>query len=253
MNLNKCTCGSEAELKVTVGGPNFYYAIHCKSCNRNSRCSGNLLPMIYSTDIPNRPQGSSDEAQKVWNEMNDHTIVIAGITRSGLSLTMQMLESGGIDCVGEWPAYEKYSMGGIQWEAIKGRAVKVVDTHRQLPPKGKYKVIRLHRSIVEQSKSIIRFMDQIGGVTVPMSNCKKIANSLLADYAIIDQWASKQDSVIRLRFEDLITKKEQVAKRLDVFLGGGLDTLKMQGVVIDRGVESQEELLEIKMLWSQAK
>ena len=187
------------------------------------------------------------------NEMNDHTIVIAGITRSGLSLTMQMLEAGGIDCVGEWPAYEKYPMGSIQWEAIKGRAVKVVDTHRQLPPKGKYKVIRLHRSISEQSKSIIRFMDQIGGITVPMSNCKKIARSLFYDYAIIDHWANKQDYVLRLKFEDLIKDKEQVANRLNVFLGGGLDTLKMQGVVIDRGVESQEELLEIKTLWNQAR
>lgn len=41
-------------------------------------------------------------------------IIVTGIARSGLSLTMQMLHAGGIPCAGEPPAFEPYPLGQIE-------------------------------------------------------------------------------------------------------------------------------------------
>ena len=69
--INKCSeCGSEAKSKVTIGGPNFYYAIHCTKCNNNSRGMGNLLPQLFSEPSPHTPQRTKDEAVNVWNKAN---------------------------------------------------------------------------------------------------------------------------------------------------------------------------------------
>ena len=47
--INKCKdCGSDAEIRVSFGGPCTYYAVHCLNCNNSSRGVGNILPQLYS-------------------------------------------------------------------------------------------------------------------------------------------------------------------------------------------------------------
>lgn len=72
-----CICGSDAEVKVTSGGFNYYYAVHCRSCERNSRGLGNLLPQLFSTNSPNTPQTSREEAIKAWDKINQAAIAKA--------------------------------------------------------------------------------------------------------------------------------------------------------------------------------
>jgi hypothetical protein len=69
--LKKCPrCGADGKLKVTIGGPCFYYAVHCTACNHNSRGNGNILPQLYSGDTPDSPQKTREDAYKAWNKIN---------------------------------------------------------------------------------------------------------------------------------------------------------------------------------------
>lgn len=79
-------------------------------------------------------------------------LIVAGITRSGLSLTMQMLHAGGYPCEGEPPDFEPHPVGEMPWERCERRAVKLVDAHHQFPPAGSYDVIRLIVALVDESE-----------------------------------------------------------------------------------------------------
>ena len=98
------------------------------------------------------------------------TIIVAGITRSGLTLMMQILHKGGYPCFGNWPAFEGYNFGLIPWTLAKRRSVKLVDAQKQLPPPGDYHVIRLRRDLKQQTKSIIKLMKALG---ISVSNIQK--------------------------------------------------------------------------------
>ena len=75
--IKNCVCGSHANVKVTTGGPCFYYAVHCAGCDRDSRGTGNILPQLFSTPSRNAPQTSKEEAVRTWNSM------LAELTKEG--------------------------------------------------------------------------------------------------------------------------------------------------------------------------
>lgn len=178
---------------------------------------------------------------------NMKTIIIAGITRSGLTLTTQMLNAGGYPCVGEYPSFEKYDIGEIPFEDCKGLAIKVVDTHNQFPPPGDYHVIRLSRCYVEQSKSIVKF-SQFFGLPITSSERKQILKGLPKDYVKIDKWAKRQDGFMSLNFEDIISNPETTALQLQKFVGIDLDIQKMIEVVFKRTIYCYDGMLELQMI-----
>lgn len=70
--LARCPeCGAEGKIRVTIGGPNFYYAVHCTKCNCSSRGTGNILPLLYSSDSSDVPQATMEAACEAWNKMSD--------------------------------------------------------------------------------------------------------------------------------------------------------------------------------------
>lgn len=90
------------------------------------------------------------------------TVLVCGCARSGLSLTMQLLYKGGYPCFGEYPAFEDYEIGQINYTENIGKAIKLVDTQLQFPPTGAYYVIVLHRDFKEQAKSTVKFLRALG-------------------------------------------------------------------------------------------
>lgn len=70
--ITKCSkCGGIPEIKITFGGFDTYYAVHC-SCGRNSRGNGimkGLVPLGIG-ESSNAPQNSKEEAIKAWREIN---------------------------------------------------------------------------------------------------------------------------------------------------------------------------------------
>ncbi len=187
------------------------------------------------------------------------TIIVAGMTRSGLTLTMSMLQAAGVECAGEYP-FEPYQIGEIPWAQMHGKAVKVVDTQNQIPPKqhGPYHVILLKRDFKEQAKSIEKFIRFFGQNIPAHAKGNVIVKSLEADYKEISSWARKQERCEIVKFEDLIDFPEIKAHSIYSLVSGG-DMVrqeileKMAAVVVKRSAKCYPTMLETELIESQKK
>lgn len=172
------------------------------------------------------------------------TTIIAGIARSGLSLTMQMLHAGGFPCLGGPPAFEDFPVGCTPWEECDGKAVKLVDSHLHFPPAGSYRVIRLHRDLIQQARSTNKWVGAVSGIqALPVS---RLIGSIRRDYVTIDEWAAKHIT-LHLPFEDLVGKPREAAKTIAHFVQTTLNVDAMAACVIPRGPECHAELLEVAL------
>ena len=174
-------------------------------------------------------------------------IIVTGITRSGLSLTMQMLNAGGYKCEGEYPAFEKYQLGEVPWLECKDSAVKLVDANLQLPPLGEYNVIRLRRNLEQQAKSLIKFSIALG-ILVTSPPISILIKSFKRDYKIIDEWGEKQNSFMYLDFEDLINNSHKASLSMQKFVGKKLDIEAMVSCVIERETNCYPTMLEFELI-----
>lgn len=175
--------------------------------------------------------------------MAKKNIIVAGITRSGLTMTMQMLYAGGYPCAGDYPAFEPYDMKQVDFEKHRGEAVKAVDTHNQFPPAGEYHVIRLTRNRTEQMKSITKMLKLLGEV-VTRNDRKRMERNLVKDYTNIDRWIRKQSAYLILSFEDILADPETAAHKLAEFVGEPLDIEKMVKIVTKRSPKCYDGMLE---------
>lgn len=142
------------------------------------------------------------------------TIIVAGITRSGLTLMMQILHKDGIPCYGTYPAFEDHG-GDVYYDLAFGKAIKLVDTHRCFPPVGNYNVIVMKRNINEQANSISKFLKMVCGIPVSRSESRRIKKSLIKDYNTIDNWSKRQDRFIDINFEELILNPKRVIRKIN--------------------------------------
>jgi len=172
-------------------------------------------------------------------------IIVAGITRSGLTATMQMLNAGGFPCVGSYPSFEEYEVGETPWGECSGKAVKLVDSQLHIPPDGDYKIIRLHRNQKQQALSFKKFLCALFGEPVEV-DLKAIAKSFDKDYAIIDKWASRHKT-LHISFEEIVTRPVPSATRIANFVDIPLDVDKMATCIIKRGPNCHPSLLEFAM------
>lgn len=176
----------------------------------------------------------------------DNMIIVAGIARSGLTATMQMLNAGGYPCLGKYPAFEPFTLGNIQWNICHDHAVKSVDTQLQFPPPGKkYNVLLLSRDFKQQAKSTNKFLGVVA--SLPPVKVSSLVRVLKRDYLLVYKWARKQRTMI-LRFEDIISKPIKTAEDINIFVGGKLNVEKMADVIIDRSPDCHPELLELSMI-----
>ncbi len=176
---------------------------------------------------------------------NKPTVVVAGIGRSGLTVTMQMLHAGGYPCAGQPPGFEIFDIGMIPWKRCMGDAVKLVGAHLQLPPPGNYAVIRLKRNFNQQALSVRKFWRIFG--LPDESNNSALIRSFKKDYKVIDGWAKSQRTLM-LDFEEIITDAITTAEKIREFIGEPLDTAKMASVVIPRDSDCHPEMLELSMI-----
>lgn len=170
-------------------------------------------------------------------------IIVAGITRSGLTLAMQMLHAGGYPCAGSYPAFEEYPTGDAPWGELQGKAVKLVDAHLQLPRDGDYSIIRLHRNMKEQAKSFNKFISVMG---FPPKKKKILIKSFIRDYKIIDRWA-KRHNCLRMHFEDMINNPAKSSQKIAEWCPQDLDIKKMESCIIKRSPDCYPTFLELSM------
>ena len=175
------------------------------------------------------------------------TIIVAGCTRSGMTMMMNVLYTGGYPCLGHPPGFEDYYQPGMSYEQLKGYAVKVVDTHNWFPPKGDYLVIRMDRNKDEQAKSIMKFIKHVLRLPIQRSQKAKVKASLLDDLKKIDQWASKQTKCITVSFESLILNPKQTIGKISNEIGFRLSEKAIKAI-IPRGTKCYNGMLEIKLI-----
>lgn len=187
--------------------------------------------------------------------MNKPIIMVEGCPRSGSSLTMQMLHSQGIPCIGEYPSFEDDRFGplanvGKNLATLPpGVAVKVLDPQlATIPNTLNALVIWLDRDTREQAKSTLKFM----GMTQNRLARRTIAASLSTDRAAArTRGLVGRAPTLSLSFETLIEAPLATAQAIASFLAPHFicpDILKMARVVLPRRAACLPYMLEVQLI-----
>jgi len=183
-------------------------------------------------------------------------IVVSGLPRSGTSMMMNMLESGGLELLtdGVRKADDDNPLGYYEYEAVKrlregdncwvknarGKVVKIISyLLTNLPEKNHYHVIFMQRDLDEvlasQRKMIIR-----RGENPDKIDDKKMKTILQNHLDEIDAWINQQDNIARIYmpYRKIINDPHLYIEKLTQFLGFPLDTESMIRVV-DPGLYRQ--------------
>ncbi|MGH9381384.1 MAG: sulfotransferase domain-containing protein [Thermoanaerobaculia bacterium] len=176
-------------------------------------------------------------------------VVVSGLPRSGTSMAMRMLKAGGIPTVedGQRGADIDNPLGYFEHERVmrlaeetdrawlkraRGKAVKIISyLLKELPRHNNYRVILLEREIGEVLASQAKMLERRGEVN-PVDDDKMAANyeSLVwrVNYLLK---RSPHLETLRLRYADVVADPHGEARRINDFLGGGLDVAAMAAVV----------------------
>jgi len=174
--------------------------------------------------------------------------VVTGLPRSGTSMLMQMLLAGGMPVLSDAVRAADVSnpRGYFEFEAVKGtrrdsrwvadaagKAVKVV--HLLVPdlPAGySYRVLAIRRNIAEvlaSQEALLHAQGRHGAELPP----QRLGEILLAQLEEAVRWVEQQPhfSILHLNFHEVIAAPLAQARRMNEFLGGGLDERKMAAAV----------------------
>lgn len=171
------------------------------------------------------------------------TILVCGITRSGLTATMQMLDAGSYPCFGTYPAFED---NHNQVEA--GKACKLVDTQHCFPTKGDYHVILLWRDNVQQAKSITKMLRIFASIFPTKAETRKMQNGIGPDFKKISDWGKRQTGFLLLGFHEIINEPLNAANKIKLFTGEDLDAERMAAVIVRRHTDCYPTMLEFNMI-----
>ncbi len=176
-------------------------------------------------------------------------IVVSGVPRSGTSMTMKMLDAGGIPLLTDKVRLpdEDNPKGYFELESVKslgeqddkswlaearGKAIKII-SHllRELPDHHAYKVIFMNRRIQEvirsQNKMLIRRGEELSGDD-------QNVNALFEQHlGLIQPWLRKQQnfSVLDLHYSEVVNDPLRGAAQIAEFLKTDLDQQRMASVV----------------------
>jgi hypothetical protein len=174
--------------------------------------------------------------------------IVTGLPRSGTSMMMRMLESGGMPVLTDRirTADEDNPKGYYEFERVKqieedkawlpearGKAVKMVAALlKHLPPGYAYKVIFMRRKIEEVLASQRRMLIRRGEPADIISD-ERMAELFRRHVAQIEAWLSEQPHIetFYVEYGDILDSPAQQAQALNQFLGGSLDAKKMADVV----------------------
>lgn len=180
--------------------------------------------------------------------LDDFVTVVSGLPRSGTSLMMQMLRTGGLPLLSDdrRPADESNPRGYFEFEPVKrlrtdqswlgrarGHAVKVIHLLlRELPTDGRftYRVIFMKRPLAEIIASQRAMLERQGKASADEAVLAKMYQSQLAQ---VEEWLSAQPafSFRSIDYHRVLGNPLDLAEEINVFLGGDLDVAAMAGAV----------------------
>ncbi len=177
-------------------------------------------------------------------------VIVSGLPRSGTSMTMKMLEAGGMELVtdGTRAADESNPRGYFELERVltldksadktwlegaRGKAIKIISmllTH--LPEVHNYRVIFMRRHLQEVIVSQNKMLVQRGEADDTTSNARMI-ELYEAHLNKIARFLSGRGcfEVLEVEYKDVLDQPVEQARRINRFLGGRLDTTRMAAVV----------------------
>jgi hypothetical protein len=180
-------------------------------------------------------------------EMDKVITIVSGLPRSGTSMMMKMLKSGGMKVVSDniRTADEDNPNGYYEFEKVKrikedtswleethGKVFKMVSMLLfDLPPRYLYKIIFMNRDlqeiVVSQKKMLTRQGKQ------PATDNAKMSELYEKHLLQVEKWHStmKNIQVMHVSFRNLIRQPFDEVKRLNQFLGKELYTDKMVQVI----------------------
>lgn len=167
-------------------------------------------------------------------------VIVSGLGRCGSSLTMQMLQACGLNCAGEFPAFEPeesnmlYGKLSAEWMS-KFEAVKILDPQRGKMPAVDAVIIWLERNPAQQAMSQVKFVRMVAGMDVKEGAAAKICKSLGRErpQAIRRYFGYRQ---IHVAFEDAILNTPLFCHQIANFMSPWwqLDEAKMAACVKPR-------------------
>ena len=178
----------------------------------------------------------------------DFVTVVTGLPRSGTSMMMKMLESGGIPVLVDHirTADEDNPKGYYEFERVKqietdqawladagGKAVKMVAALlKHLPTNYRYRIIFMQRNIGEVLASQRAMLRRRGEPADDLSD-DRMADMFAKHVEKIQAWLTQQHNmqVLYVQYAEVIAHPAEQARRLNDFLGGTLDVARMQQTV----------------------
>ena len=176
-------------------------------------------------------------------------VVVSGLPRSGTSMTMKMLEAGGLELVtdGERAADEDNPKGYYEDERVKnlaetedrawirqarGKGIKVISfLLKDLPVEVRYKVIFMRRDLEEVLASQKKMLERRGEES---DTDDEKMRDLWRDHLWRVSYLLKKRSgfdFIEVGYRDVLQSPESEAERIGSFVGSELDARAMAAVV----------------------
>lgn len=179
-------------------------------------------------------------------------VIVAGVTRSGTSLMMQMLEAGGIaPAAGSFPSYELESIGAVTpeiYQSAGGKAIKLVDTQHQMPPRDlPLCVILMRRNLAEQAKSVAKWIRATLNMRISSLD---LHLGIERDIRQIETSLRRYPHcrVLSVSFDALIRCPTTQARHIARFVGVPMDVDRMVRQVRPRSAACLPGLLEAQLI-----
>ena len=176
-------------------------------------------------------------------------VVVSGLPRSGTSMLMKMLDAGGLPIVtdGLRTADEDNPRGYFEVERVKklaeesdrgwlaearGKGIKVISyLLRSLPARFNYRVVFVRRELEEVLASQKKMLDRRG-------ESEETGAERMRELFESDLWRSRyllghepQFEALEVLYTDVLARPLEEARRINAFLGGGLDPEAMASAV----------------------
>jgi hypothetical protein len=174
--------------------------------------------------------------------MDESITIVSGLPRSGTSLMMQMLASGGLDVVTDniREADTDNPRGYLELEKVKklkedtswipatrGKAFKMVSQLLyDLPAGESYRIIFMERDLDEMIVSQEKMLERLNREKAPR---EEIRRAFLKHLERLREWLERQSNmhVLYVRYNELIAEPEVQAGRVSDFLDGKVDIREM--------------------------
>lgn len=179
------------------------------------------------------PQPQDKNSSKFWK---DQIVVVSGLPRSGTSLMMQMLHSGGIEALTDnsRQADRSNPKGYLEYGPVmslhkdnswlhqaKHKSVKIVaPLLRYLDVQYRYKIIFMNRDLTEIVKSQQKMIGKD-----PENLPVKLFDAYTKQLQKVETWKENEPGVelIYINYTDVLNKTEQTIDKIANFVGQNLD------------------------------